>query len=155
MALPITIRRLAGSDSLSDLQREFDHMLGRVFGNSDQPTTTTGRRSAPYAVDVHEDDNHLYFEVELPGFAKEDVEITLEDSTLTITAERKVDKTSGEDQPKRETLLSERRYTYFNRSFTLPPTVSSENVSAKLDSGVLFLTLSKKEETKPRKISVE
>ena len=152
MALPITVRRLSHSDSFADLQREFDQVLGRFFGGESQPQTTTGRRSAPYAVDVHEDENHLYFEVELPGFRKDDVDITLEDSTLTITAERKVEKTDGED--KRDTLLHERRYTYFSRAFTLPPTVSGEDVQAKLEEGVLHLTLNKREETKPRKISV-
>ena len=155
MALPITIRRLARSDSLSDLQREFDHVLGRFFGSDNAPTTTDGRRSAPYAVDVHEDDNHLYFEVELPGFRKEELDITLEDSTLTITAERKHEaRPQGEGEAKRETLLHERRYTYFSRAFTLPPTVSGDDVEAKLQDGILHLTLNKREETKPRKINV-
>jgi HSP20 family protein len=166
MALPMTVRRQS-YDPFTELQREFDTVLNRVFGG-EAPQTTTGRRSAPYAVDVHEDENHLYFEVELPGFKRDEVDITLNNNTLTISAERtearqeRSPKASGGDEskdgkgqaPRRETLLNERRFTYFSRSFTLPPTVSSENVNARLEDGVLFLTLSKREETKPRKIEV-
>ena len=156
MALPTQVQR---RDPLSELQHEFDSVLSRFFGS---PQTTSGRRSAPYAVDVHEDENNLYFEVELPGFKRNEIDITLDNNTLTITAERTEARTQGGDGQqgekggrKRETLLNERRYSYFGRSFTLPPTVSSENVDAKLEDGVLFLTLRKREESKPRKISVK
>ena len=153
MALPTVVRRHQ-NDSFNDLQRDFDTMLNRLFGGaSAAPQNTSGRRSAPYAVDVHEDENHLYFEVELPGFQKDELDITVDSNVLTIAAERQAEAKTG-DASKRETLLNERRYTYFSRSFTLPPTVSSDDISAKLDAGVLFLTLNKREETKPRKISV-
>jgi len=161
MALPTTLSRRprVTDEPFGDLQREFDVMLNRFFGGV--PQATNGRRSAPYAVDIHEDDNHLYFEVELPGFRKEDLDITLDNNTITITAERQSATESGGEKPegeaarpRRETLLNERRYTYFSRSFSLPPTVSSENPDAKLQDGVLHLTLNKREETKPRKISV-
>lgn len=161
MALPTQVQR---RDPLSELQHEFDSVLSRFFGS---PQTTSGRRSAPYAVDVHEDENNLYFEVELPGFKRNEIDITLDNNTLTISAERTETRSQGGDGQqaakgqdekggrRRETLLNERRYSYFARSFTLPPTVSSENVDAKLEDGVLFLTLRKREETKPRKISVK
>ena len=168
MALPTLMNRRNGTDPFTELQQEFDHVLNRVFGNV--PQSTNGRRSAPYAVDVHEDENHLYFEVELPGFRKDEVEITLDNNTLTIAAERSQARRAapagaqnggggpGEDGGnvgrRRETLLNERRFTYFSRSFTLPPTVSSDNVEARMADGVLFLTLSKREETKPRKVQV-
>ena len=154
MALPTTVRRgQQQADPFVDMQREFDTMLGRFFGGG-VPQTTTGRRSAPYAVDVHEDENKLYFEVELPGFKKDDLDITVDNNVLTITAERKQEARPQDGDNERETLLNERRYTYFSRSFSLPPTVSSEGVSAKLEEGVLHLTLDKREETKPRKIAV-
>src|ERR1039457_6245854 len=80
---------------------------------------------APYAVDVREDADHLYVEAELPGFKKDEVEITLENQTLTISAERREGGSNGnKDKDKGEWLLNERRYTRFLRSFTLPPTVS-------------------------------
>ena len=143
MALSTIVRR---PESSTDLPREFEHLLSTFFG---QPTTTTGRRSAPYAVDVREDADKLYFEVELPGFLKEDVELTYENSTLTITAERKV-----EEDRRGDVLLNERRHTYFTRSFHLPPTVDGQHVEAKLEHGVLHVTLTKREDTKPRKIEV-
>src|SRR5690606_11818256 len=106
----------------------------------------------PYAVDVREDADHIYVEAELPGFRKEDVDITLENQTLTITAERKEEK---DDQKKGDLLLHERRYSRFERSFTLPPTVDESKCDAKLADGVLTITLDKREESKPRKISVQ
>ena len=86
MALPTTVNRRNTYDPFTELQREFDTVLNRVFGGT--PQATNGRRSAPYAVDVHEDDNHLYFEVELPGFKRDEIDITLDNNTLTINAER-------------------------------------------------------------------
>ena len=152
MALPTTVRRSQHDyNPFADMQREFDTVLNRFFGGT--PQTTNGRRSAPYAVDVHEDDNALYFEVELPGFKKDELDITVDNNVLTITAQRQTPAGDGEAS-KRETLLNERRYTYFSRSFSLPPTVSSEDVNASLEDGVLHLSLKKREETKPRKISV-
>ncbi|MEM6562073.1 MAG: Hsp20/alpha crystallin family protein [Planctomycetota bacterium] len=149
MALPTTVRRpQTQTDPFGDLQREFDVMLNRLFGG--QPQTTTGRRSAPYPVDVREDQDHLYFEVELPGFTRDQLDITLEDRTLQITAERDADA----ENKVGDLLLNERRHTYFSRSFQLPPTIDEGAVQAKLTDGVLHITLNKREESKPRKIEV-
>jgi len=103
-------------------------------------------------VDIRQDQDHFYVEAELPGFKKEEVDITLENQTLTISGERKTEKTA--EEKKGELLLNERRYTRFLRSFTLPPTVNDQTVNAKLTDGVLTITLNKREETKPRKIAV-
>jgi len=108
---------------------------------------------APYAVDVREDADHIYVEAELPGFKKNEVDVTLENATLTITAERAEEKKEdGKEQG--EYLLRERRHVRFSRSFNLPPTVDESKVDAKLADGVLRITLNKREETKPRKINV-
>lgn len=111
-----------------------------------------GESLAPYAVDVREDPDHFYVEAELPGFKKENVDITLENQQLTIAAERRDEQ--KKEGPKGDLLLHERRYSRFLRSFTLPPTVDEQTVNAKLQDGVLTITLNKREETKPRKISV-
>jgi len=137
------------ADPYEAVQREFDSMLGRFFG---QQQSDGGTRLAPYAVDVREDADHFYVEAELPGFKKDDVNITLENQMLTISAERSEQK--DEKGPKGEMLLHERRYNQFLRSFTLPPTVDEQTVNAKLDNGVLTITLNKREETKPRRIEV-
>jgi len=150
MALPTRVNRSAAVDPFDQMQREFDGMLGRFFGGV--PTGNgSGTRLAPYGVDIREDGDHLYVEAELPGFKKDDVDITLENQTLTIAAERREE---NGDAKKGDLLLNERRYSRFLRSFTLPPTVDEQTVNAKLVDGVLTVTLNKREETKPRKITV-
>jgi HSP20 family protein len=149
MALPTRVYgRVA--DPFDGAQREFEHMLGRYFNSA---PADGGGRLAPYGVDVREDGDHLYVEAELPGFKKEEVNVTLENQTLTIAAERKSDKQQG-NGGKGDWLLRERSYSRFLRSFTLPPTVDEQSVNAKLNDGILTITLTKREETKPRRISV-
>lgn len=142
MALPTRVAR-AMTDPFEQL-RDLDAIVSRVFGRDGGQTSF-----APYGVDIREDADHLYVEAELPGFKKEEVDITLENQTLTISAERKV-----QTEQKGDWLLNERRYTRFLRSFNLPPTVDESTVDAKLHDGVLTVTLNKREETKPRKIKV-
>ena len=152
MALPTRVNRGDGatSDSYDSAQREFDTMLNRFFGG--QGVGSDGARLAPYGVDIREDGDHFYVEAELPGFRREDVEVTLENQTLTISARRELNRNG--DQKKGDLLLHERRYSQFLRSLTLPPTVDEQTVNAKLQDGVLMITLNKREETKPRKIQV-
>jgi HSP20 family protein len=152
MALPTRVNRTAGADPFELMQNEFDSALGRLFTgrNGNGHGNGNGHHLAPYGVDVREDGDHLYVEAELPGFKKEDVDITLENQTLTIAAERK----STSEDAKGEWLLNERRYSRFLRSFNLPPTVDEQSVNAKLTDGVLTVTLNKREETKPRRITV-
>ena len=152
MALPTRVSRTTAIDPFEYAQRDFDNLLGRLFSGS-QGAGDGGTRLAPYGVDIREDQDHFYVEAELPGFKKEDVDITLENQQLTISAERKMETRQG-DQNKGELLLHERRYSRFLRSFTLPPTVDEQTVNAKLDNGVLTITLNKREETKPRRIQV-
>lgn len=149
MALPTRVSRGAQQDPYESFQREFDNALGRFFGGRE---SDGGSYLAPYGVDVREDADHIYVEAELPGFRKEDIDITLENQMLTITAQRKED--NDQKNPKGGYLLRERRYSRFQRGFTLPPTVDEQTVNAKLNDGVLTITLNKREETKPRKINV-
>src|SRR5215203_7129063 len=90
MALPTRVQRGGQQqyDPFELAQREFDSMLGRFLGER-QANGSNGGTLAPYAVDVREDGDHIYVEAELPGFKKEDVDITLENQTLTIAAERR------------------------------------------------------------------
>ena len=153
MALPTRVNRGAGAVDPADLlQREFDGMFNRWLGGRD---AGNGSTLAPYGVDIREDADHFYVEAELPGFKKDEVDVTLENQTLTIAAERRSEtKQGGADGKKGDLLLHERRYSRFLRSFTLPPTVNELSVNAKLADGVLTITLNKREETKPRRIQV-
>ena len=164
MALPTRVNRGVAHDPYESFQREFD-VLSRLFGGTQGADGNNGGRLAPYAVDIREDQDHFYVEAELPGFRKNDVDITLENQTLTISAVRDEQRRDGNGGgnggnggngggKKGEWLLNERRHTRFLRSFTLPPTISDQKVDAKLNDGVLTITLNKREETKPRKIQV-
>jgi HSP20 family protein len=144
---------LARRESPLDLlDREFNRMLGRYWN----PGAEVPAILAPYAVDVHEDGDHFYVEAELPGFNKDDVDITLEDGVLTIRAEQKVESSQGGGGmgKERTPLHIERRWTRFERSFTLPTAVNENAVKAALDNGMLTITLDKREETKPHKIHI-
>jgi HSP20 family protein len=149
MALPTRVQRFGDNHEFT--QNEFDTLLGRLFGNREFDDV-----QAPYGVDVREDKDHLYVEAELPGFKKEEVDINLENQTLTISAEHREsnDPRNAEKTEKPEWLLRERRHTRFQRSFKLPSTVDSQSVQAKLNDGILTVTLNKREESKPRRITV-
>ncbi len=149
MSLPTRIQRYA--DPFESAQREFDSVLGRLFGNR---VLDGGDYPAPYGVDVREDADHLYVEAELPGYKKDEVDINIENQTLTISASHKEEHREPKSGEKAEWLLRERRYSRFQRSFTLPATVDAQSVQAKLNDGVLTVTLNKREETKPRRITV-
>lgn len=136
---------------LETLDREFGKVLNRMWNAAAEIPGSL----APYAVDVHEDADHFYVTAELPGFTKEDVEITLEEGVLMIKAEKK----SETDAPKaddngKQPLHVERRWSRFERAFTLPTAVKEDSVNANLVDGVLTITLDKREEVKPRRIPI-
>ncbi|MBN1488355.1 MAG: Hsp20/alpha crystallin family protein [Phycisphaerae bacterium] len=134
-----------GVELAEGLHRDFDRLIGRVLGDpADQQCTA-------FRVDAHEDENHVYVEMELPGLTKDDVDITLEDGVLTVTGEKK----AAADQEKRNYHLRERRYGKFVRSFSIPGAVDEDKVAATLRDGILTITLDKREEVKPRKIPVK
>jgi HSP20 family protein len=103
-------------------------------------------------VDIYETDTHdLVIKAELPDLTREDIEVTVENNTLTLRGERKLPNDIKEEQFRRV----ERRYGTFNRSFTLPNTVDASKVSAEYRSGVLTVKLPFKEEAKPRTVHVD
>ena len=144
--LPIQIHQPL-SNTLSRFRNEFDRLFDR-FPTDDDAMSLVGT----YPVDIHEDADRLYVDAELPGFTKDQVNVTLENGMLTIAAERDADKCDKTDKTMH---LHERRYTRVVRRFTLPNTIGESNVSARLENGVLHLTLNKREEVKPRQITVQ
>ena len=102
------------------------------------------------AVDVRETDEEFLFTAELPGLAKENVQITIEDKVLTISGERKLE---GKEENQNYHRI-ERSYGSFTRSFTLPHEVDQEKVTAKFGHGLLTVAVPKAEETKPRQIEI-
>jgi len=103
-------------------------------------------------VDVYETDAHdIVIKAELPDMAREDIEVTVENNTLTLRGEKKFSEEVKEDRYRR----IERSYGQFTRSFTLPNTVDAAKVSAEYKNGVLTVKLPFREEAKPRTINVE
>ncbi len=102
------------------------------------------------AVDIYETAEELVLTAEVPGLEDKDIEIRLEDNTLTLKGERKFEKETQEENYHR----IERAYGTFYRSFTLPPYVDQEGIKAEHENGVLKVRLPKKAETKPRKVQI-
>ena len=102
------------------------------------------------AVDIYETANELVVKADLPDLRDEDIDIRVVNNTLTIRGERKFEKDVTEDN----CLRIERAYGPFTRSFSLPNTVSSENIRAEYRNGVLTLHMAKREESKPKQIKI-
>jgi HSP20 family protein len=104
------------------------------------------------AVDIYETgDNTIVLRAELPGLKREDIDIRVENNTLTLRGERKQE----QDVSKEHYHRVERSYGAFSRSFTLPTTVDTEKVGATFADGLLTITLPTREEAKPRQIQVQ
>jgi HSP20 family protein len=101
-------------------------------------------------VDIYEDGHKIVLKLEVPGLKQEDLDVRIENSTLTVRGERRFEQEEKEENFHR----IERRYGTFYRAFTLPTTVDSENVKASYESGVLRLELNKKAEAKPKQIKI-
>jgi len=127
------------------MSRMFDHFYGR-------PQEDLARGSWVPAVDIYTNGQHeLVLRAELPDMKEEEIDLTLEDNTLTLRGERKLDAEVAEEQFHR----IERSYGPFARTFALPPTVDAGKVSAEYKAGVLTIRLPLREEAKPKQIKVQ
>lgn len=134
---------------LRSLQDEMNRLFLSNVSRGDDRELARGAWSP--SVDIFENKDNLVIEAELPGMKAEDVNVSIENNVLTLHGERRFEKKDEGDNFHRV----ERSYGSFTRSFTLPPTVSSENVNAEFENGVLKLTLAKREEAKPRRIEIK
>ena len=141
-------RDLAG---LQDrMNRLFDESFrGLTRGGAAEEDWALGGTWAP-AVDIYEQEGHIVLKAELPGSDPKDVDIRLDNNVLTLRGERKVDNDVQRDSYHRV----ERAYGSFTRSFTLPSVVDQEHIKADYKDGVLKVTLPKREEAKPKQISI-
>ena len=126
--------------------------LATLFQNFAEPTgkdqLTAGSFVPP--VDVYEDEHNLVLKLEVPGVEENELNVSVENNTLTIQGERKFEKEEKEENFHR----IERRYGSFLRTFKLPNTVDAEKVDANYEKGILKITLAKRAEAKPRQIKV-
>jgi len=121
--------------------------LFRDMNEGDSPLSTA---SFVPAVDIYEDDKKVMLKLEVPGIEQKDLDVSVENNTLTVKGERKLEKEEKEENFHR----IERRYGSFFRAFTLPSTVNTEDIHASYTAGVLKLELSKKAEAQPRQIKI-
>ncbi len=131
------------------LQDRINRVLRESYTGGDRDESLTTSSFAP-AVDVYEDEHKVSLKIEVPGIDEKDIDVRVENNTLTVHGERKIEKEEKEENYRRV----ERQYGSFTRTFTLPQTVDTENVSATYDKGVLKIALPKKAEAKPKQIKV-
>jgi HSP20 family protein len=134
---------------LSTLQDRINRAFRESYSGGAHDESLTTSSFAP-AVDVYEDEHKVALKIEVPGIDEKDIDVRVENNTLTVHGERKIEKEEKEENYRRV----ERQYGSFTRTFTLPQTVDSEKVSANHDKGVLNVTLPKKAEAKPKQIKV-
>ena len=122
----------------------------REFAQTQDRLNTSGAWVPP--VDIYQNGDHeVVIKAELPDMTREEIDITVDNGTLTVRGEKKLSSDVKEEQFHRV----ERRYGVFSRSFSLPQTVDPNRVAAEYRNGVLTVRFSLREEAKPRQIKVD
>ena len=133
---------------INSLQNQVNRLFEDTFhrGRSSQADLAAW---AP-AVDIYETENELVVKADLPEVQEKDLDIRVENNTLTIRGERKFIREVTEENY----LRVERAYGTFTRSFSLPNTVNTEGIQADYQNGVLTVKMPKREESKPKQIKI-
>lgn len=147
----MTITRFTPLNDVAVLQNRLNsifHDFARPQGATDSESLSAG--AFVPAVDIYEDAQKLALTFEVPGVKPENVDIRVENNTLTVKGER----TFGTEQKEENFRRIERRFGSFSRSFTLPQSVDTEKVAANYEHGVLTVELPKKAVAQPKQIKV-
>ncbi|MFY9646183.1 MAG: Hsp20/alpha crystallin family protein [Terriglobales bacterium] len=131
------------------IQDRMNRLFRDSYGPEGQDQALTSTAFAP-PVDVYEDEHNVTLKIEVPGIDEKDIDVRIENNTLTVHGERKFENEEKEENFRRV----ERQYGSFTRTFTLPNTVDHDTVQADYDKGVLKIKLAKKAEAKPKQIKV-
>lgn len=149
------MRRPLAAPFMSSFAREVDQLqnsIDQMFENPFAMTTPAFTMPQTFgwmpAVDVTETDTAMKMTVELPGIDQKDVHIELDGQVLTLRGEKVDERVEGDK--KKDFYLEERSYGAFQRSFTLPPNIDVDKITASFDKGVLTLQMPKMAEVKPR-----
>ena len=134
---------------LATMQNRINRFV-RESSSPEAPEEVLTTTSFAPPVDIYEDEHTITVKMEVPGIDEKDIDVRIENTTLTVHGERKIEKEEKEENFRRV----ERQYGSFTRSFTLPSSVDTGQVSAHYDKGVLKLSLAKKAEAKPKQIKV-
>lgn len=131
--------------SVPGLRNELDRLFEDFL---DRPTARRSRVAPP--TDLWETDDAFVVEMELPGFGRDELDVAVEQGALTVSGRRDVDAAEGEDFHVRERTAGQ-----FRRSFSLPSSIRTEDVTARVENGVLRVELPKAEEARTKKIEVD
>lgn len=123
--------------------------MNTVAERDQKPADAAERMVIAPEVNIYETDDGYVLQAEMPGVSRTNIEITLDDNSLTLTGRR------SDGQPKGSTLYRESRGADYRRVFELDPTVDTEKITAEMRQGVLVLSLPKAERVKPRKITIK
>lgn len=135
---------------LALVQDRMNRLWGTTFDRGHEDVTSRGAWLP--AVDIYETESReVVLQAELPGLRREDIDLTIENNSLTVRGERRRDAAVKEDRFHR----TERIFGPFSRSFTLPNTIDPSRVRAEYRDGVLTITLPVRDEARPRQIQVE
>jgi len=135
--------------TMQDRVNRMNRLLRESFSPEGPEEALTTTSFAP-PVDIYEDEHTIAVKMEVPGIDEKDIDVRIENNTLTVHGERKIEKEEKEENFRRV----ERQYGSFTRSFTLPSSVDTGHVSANYEKGVLKISLAKKAEAKPKQIKV-
>jgi HSP20 family protein len=135
--------------TMQDRMNRMNRLFREAYSPEEPEEALTTTSFAP-PVDIYEDEHNITLKLEVPGIDEKDIDVRVENTTLTVHGERKIEKEEKEENFRRV----ERQYGSFTRSFTLPSSVDSAQVSADYDKGVLKIKLAKKAEAKPKQIKV-
>lgn len=123
--------------------------LGRVFGYWPDLAPETAELTGEYPMDMHEENDKIIVEQEVPGFKGDEIDVSVEGDVLSISAERQTPECKGTSH------VRERCYSRVQRTVTLPSAVDESKVDASLEGGVLRLEMPKAEEQKRRRIRIK
>jgi HSP20 family protein len=124
--------------------------LSRESYSPEGPEEALTTTSFAPPVDIYEDEHNITLKLEVPGIDEKDIDVRIDNNTLTVHGERMIEKEEKEENFRRV----ERQYGSFTRSFTLPSSLDTGQVSADYAQGVLKIKLAKKAEAKPKQIKV-
>jgi HSP20 family protein len=134
---------------LATMQNRLNRIVREPYSPESPEEALTTTNFAP-PVDIYEDEHSIVLKMEVPGIDEKDIDVRIESNTLTVHGERKIEKEEKGENFRRV----ERQYGSFTRSFTLPSSVDTGQVSAHYDKGILKISLAKKAEAKPKQIKV-
>lgn len=136
-----------GLGPLFGLRREIDRLFDDAYGSG-------GRAASAWSpsANVREANDAVLLEMELPGISPESVDISIENDMLTVSGEKREER--REDEEEGRYFLVERRYGSFSRSFTLPPNVDHDKVTADFDNGLLTIRIPREALPQPRRIQI-